>query len=290
MVNYPLRGKSIAMITNLFTIGEVSSRKRISKKALRFYEKIGLIKPFYVNPSTRYRYYSIDQFICLDIIKAARAMGISPKDLKQVMAKRDMTTLAALLDEQGRETIRKIEELTHIVRSMDGIRKAMEYARSSISKKDVYPRWIPKRTVIAKAIKHIASTEDAVLEFSEFDRIMEDNRLINTYEAGMIFKNDGDKGFIPARIFNTVESGEHSNTSIISAIPSGMYLCVCYDQENARRQNMKMTGYLNRHGILPKAVVQIELMNDVFSAESNFFELQVLCTGGKKHRIDSRGR
>ncbi len=81
------------MNKNLFSIGEISAIKGITVKALRFYEKIGLLKPCFINPSNRYRFYSIEQFILIDIIKAARTMDIGPKKLRDVMIHRNMKEL-----------------------------------------------------------------------------------------------------------------------------------------------------------------------------------------------------
>ena len=40
------------------TIGELSKLTGSNIKSLRYYEKIGILKPVYVEPSTKYRYYS----------------------------------------------------------------------------------------------------------------------------------------------------------------------------------------------------------------------------------------
>ena len=42
----------------LYSIGEVSKICNVSKKALRFYDKIGLIAPDYISSENNYRYYS----------------------------------------------------------------------------------------------------------------------------------------------------------------------------------------------------------------------------------------
>ena len=40
-----------------YSIGEVSKLCNVSKKALRFYDEIGIISPDKVSPSNHYRYY-----------------------------------------------------------------------------------------------------------------------------------------------------------------------------------------------------------------------------------------
>lgn len=43
---------------DLLSIGQVSEICRISVKTLRYYDKIGLLKPVYIDSASRYRYYS----------------------------------------------------------------------------------------------------------------------------------------------------------------------------------------------------------------------------------------
>ena len=47
------------------TIGEVAKVKQISIKALRYYEKIGILKPAYCDPDTGYRYYKNEQMLAI---------------------------------------------------------------------------------------------------------------------------------------------------------------------------------------------------------------------------------
>ena len=44
-----------------FTAGEFAAIHGMSKQTLLFYDKIGLIKPAYVDENNRYRYYSAKQ-------------------------------------------------------------------------------------------------------------------------------------------------------------------------------------------------------------------------------------
>ena len=39
------------------SIGAVSKRKGVSIKSLRYYDRIGVLRPAYINKDTNYRYY-----------------------------------------------------------------------------------------------------------------------------------------------------------------------------------------------------------------------------------------
>jgi len=263
------------MEKKLFTIGEISKIKGITRKALRFYEKIGLLKPYRVDPSNRYRYYSIEQFVHVDIIKAARVMDISPMELKAVFKNKDTVELMEFLDSQMEKAARKMDELRQTIRRINAVQKSISNSLASAARKEVYRRQIPPRTIVTLAFDNIASSEAAIIEFSRFDRIIEEHRLINTYESGIVLKT-AENGVIPTQIFNTVEVDEDSDASITSTLPAGEYVCICYNQENAARQSNKISKYCRRNGLSPALILQVELLIDVFSIGPGFVELQML--------------
>lgn len=79
-----------------FSIGEVSKLHHISVQTLRHYDKIGLLKPSYVNEQSKYRYYSVKHFIMLDFIKQCKAMGLTLEEIKVLMD--DYTSIESILN------------------------------------------------------------------------------------------------------------------------------------------------------------------------------------------------
>lgn len=69
------------MKTSYLSIGKVARQKNISIKALRYYDKIGIFVPAYINPQTNYRYYTPDQLPLLDAISLCVNLGIPLKTL-----------------------------------------------------------------------------------------------------------------------------------------------------------------------------------------------------------------
>lgn len=59
----------------MFKISDFSNFSRVSIKMLRHYDQIGLLAPAYVDPSTKYRYYSADQLPRLNRIIALKDLG-----------------------------------------------------------------------------------------------------------------------------------------------------------------------------------------------------------------------
>jgi effector-binding domain-containing protein len=65
----------------MIRIGDFSRIGRISVKALRYYDEIGLLKPVSVDQFTGYRYYSADQLPKLNYIGALKDMGLSLEEI-----------------------------------------------------------------------------------------------------------------------------------------------------------------------------------------------------------------
>ncbi|MGG1942059.1 helix-turn-helix domain-containing protein [Paenibacillus polymyxa] len=91
-----------------FSIGEVSRLKNVTIKALRYYHNIGLLIPAYTNPENGYRYYTINQFIYLDIIKICKQSNVSVKEIKALFAKADTNYLKFYLEQKNEEIHKEI--------------------------------------------------------------------------------------------------------------------------------------------------------------------------------------
>lgn len=70
-----------------FSIGEMSKLNNISIQTLRYYDKIGLLKPKVISEKSQYRYYSIEQFFQMDVIKYYKTLGLSLNEIKKLMGR-----------------------------------------------------------------------------------------------------------------------------------------------------------------------------------------------------------
>ena len=69
----------------LYSIGEVSKICNISKKALRYYDKIGIISPDVVSEENNYRFYSKDTLLFVPVIKYFKQMGFKLDEMKEFL-------------------------------------------------------------------------------------------------------------------------------------------------------------------------------------------------------------
>ena len=65
------------------SIGDFAKITRASVKSLRYYEKLGVLQPAYVDPDTRYRYYLPQQIYRVNLIRMCVEEGMPIEDFKQ---------------------------------------------------------------------------------------------------------------------------------------------------------------------------------------------------------------
>jgi len=73
------------MDNDLMRIGEIAGFFNISAKAIRIYEKMGIIKPVKTDPKTKYRYYSADQVQQLNALLDLKELGFSLAEIKKLL-------------------------------------------------------------------------------------------------------------------------------------------------------------------------------------------------------------
>ena len=117
---------------NLYSIGEVSKIKKVTVKALRYYHKVGILIPKYIDDNTGYRYYSIDQFIHIDIIKGCRALGTSIAELQEIFKDCETEKLLKFLHIKRLQAEENIIKMKEIITNIDSLNSSVESSKELI--------------------------------------------------------------------------------------------------------------------------------------------------------------
>ena len=73
------------MDNDLMRIGELAGFFNVSVKAIRIYEKMGIIKPAKIDTTTKYRYYTADQVQQLNALLDLKEIGFSLAEIKKLL-------------------------------------------------------------------------------------------------------------------------------------------------------------------------------------------------------------
>ena len=98
----------------LYTIGEVSKLIGISSQTLRYYDKIGVVKPAFVNEATGYRRYTYDQINYIDRIKYLQDFGLSLDEIRSSLESNSVDDLVEKLEKHTLTINAEIKRLTEI--------------------------------------------------------------------------------------------------------------------------------------------------------------------------------
>ena len=96
----------------LITVGKLAKLGGITVKTLKHYEKLGLMKPVYIDPLTNYRYYSMDQVKNIYEILSLKDLGLSLGDIQSTW---ERNILKDKLLEVRNNTEKKIAELEELL-------------------------------------------------------------------------------------------------------------------------------------------------------------------------------
>jgi DNA-binding transcriptional MerR regulator len=150
----------------MFRIGDFSRLSRVSVKALRFYDEVGLLKPTYVDRATGYRYYSPVLLSRLNRILAFKELGLTLGEISHLL-EGDLPAerVRELLEKRREELVRSIErererlaEVDAWLQEIDRLGRAPEY---EITIKQIAPRLV-------------ASVRDTISSYADADELFEE--------------------------------------------------------------------------------------------------------------------
>jgi DNA-binding transcriptional MerR regulator len=82
----------------LLSIGEFAHASRLSPKALRLYDELGLLVPAHVDPDTGYRWYAAEQLAPAGKVAALRRIGMPLAGIKRILPLASAEAAAALIE------------------------------------------------------------------------------------------------------------------------------------------------------------------------------------------------
>ena len=152
------------------SIGEFARRSRLSPKALRLYDELGLLEPARVDDDSGYRYYSASQLDRAQLIAALRQLQISLAEIKSIVDLEPDAAAVRITEHwnaiETQHTARR-DLARYLIARMQGRRHVMY---------EVATRDIPARSVLS--VKRSVQGTDGVWAFGkEFISILRNRDL-----------------------------------------------------------------------------------------------------------------
>lgn len=216
----------------LYTIGEVSKLANVSIKALRYYDKIDLFKPAYVDPTTNYRYYKDSQFPHLNLIKSLKYIGAPLQDMKR-MGGLEEDELFAFLTEQELLVRKKLDRLLEIEQMIMKVKERIQKNKTYPVYDEVFLSNEEERRIIQT--KAIEMNPENILNasFSQLKKFVEmtDGFMDNSYGATFTFLpythiGEISYNYIFTPILTDKQVSSFTPDIEVATIPKGQYICI----------------------------------------------------------------
>lgn len=138
-----------------FSIGELAKICGVTPKTLRFYDKLGLLKPALINPQNGYRFYNHWHITRVATIKQLQEIGFSLDGIHAFLETDEcadiIELLSKMLDEQQVSLQREIENLTSKLAAAQSLQSQCAKIKDRVrydDKTGLIFREIPRREIL----------------------------------------------------------------------------------------------------------------------------------------------
>jgi DNA-binding transcriptional MerR regulator len=158
----------------MYKIGDFSQIAQVSVRMLRHYDKLGLLKPEYVDPWSSYRFYTLDQLSRLHRILALRDLGLSLEQVSDLLDDRRaderlyemLQSKQQAIHQQLAEDQARLERVAARLRQIERVHQPIPY--------DIALKTLPAQ--------HIAAVREVVPSIPQMD-VVRDRILRQLYTA-----------------------------------------------------------------------------------------------------------
>lgn len=210
-----------------FTISEFAKLRNININSLRYYEKIGVLRPHYVDEKTGYRYYSPEQVSILDVILLCINFGMPLKELANYINNNNTIDNKELF-----ETGKKIaqQRICDFQMELSKIEYTLRYLNNNQqfnNKTGFYKRKIEQRTIITRTYTgNLTDVRKIEIESGELYNYAQSKKYSPVFPAGLLVNYNGGK--MQLKIFFEILR-EDINDKCVTTIPSGEFQCCQVD-------------------------------------------------------------
>ena len=131
-----------------FTIGEAAKLVGMTAETLRHYDRIGLISPHKTDEWTKYRYYTEEEIVRLNTVRALRCMDLPLEDIRRVLQLNDVDEIVEFLEKTEQKAEEKIAELQSVKVRIGRAKKFYEGKRTDAPSDAPRIRDLPQRVIL----------------------------------------------------------------------------------------------------------------------------------------------
>lgn len=217
-----------------FTISQTAKIVDMTTETLRHYDRIDLVKPCRTDEWTGYRYYSQQEIVRLNTIRALRCMDLTLSEIKEILAYNDFNKIVEALKKAEKCADEKIAELNYSKAKIQRARIFYENKLNGNQTQDtIFIKEYPKRIILLSDTMTKPTLDNLWNYHRHFYNQLPDNLKDEfSFEdlAGIYVQNDQSSLFAVCTRFKQIDN--------IKILPQGKYLCAECTEDN--RQNVTL--------------------------------------------------
>lgn len=278
------------MKNDYYSIGDLSAATGVSIAMLRYYEKVKLLDPAYINKKTGYRYYDVVNFWEVETISICRRLEIP---VKKICEFKKNKSISDLLDYTHHLVIEATKKSRHYSILRDDLLFYENQWRQYLELEQhpgcsVFFKWLPERKAAYVALEELPTeiqNEMRTIQYFELHKQMQE-RLKYTREYhystrvqyGYSLKSSE---FENGNISLDGEWAEIPSLALISdkqiiTLPAGNYICCNAPIFKSDDWVNIMKNYLQDHGFKPQRVYLKSVGIYPYDYTDSLFEVAIL--------------
>ncbi len=211
------------------SVGEISKLCNVSKRTLRYYDEIDLLKPEFQDQETGYRYYTKNQVFIVAVIHDLKTLGFSLQKIKELVHNNNVDQLLNIYHNQKNELEDKIihlkTNLEKILNRIDIFTKvsAVEKNLPSFNAPLFEVKQIAKRNILFTRYKDPFSMESMSIRVKEIQNLAMENKLLIEEPYIIIFHNNYSSPHNTEIEVAAELKGNSKKHNMIRSISQGLY-------------------------------------------------------------------
>lgn len=243
-----------------FSVGEAAKAVHTTSETLRHYDRIGLVKPSKKDEWTNYRYYTEQDIVRLNTVRALQLMDLSLQEIKKVLEYDDLEKIVDFLIQAEKKADEKIAALQYS-------KSKIELAKADYEKKlqeqqnfnGVLLKDLPERVILLSDTLEMPTLDNLWNYLDHFyDKVTPALAAQFTFEdlAGIYTENERSRLFAVCIRYGEIDG--------LKVLPKGKYLCAGCTEEN-RKQVLSEVVRVARteYGVEPRFTIQLIVVSGI---------------------------
>lgn len=258
-----------------FSVGEAAKAVHTTSETLRHYDRIGLVKPSKKDEWTKYRYYTEQDIVRLNTVRALQLMDLPLQEIKKVLEYDNLEKIIDFLTQAEKKADEKIAALQYSKTKIEAAKAS--YERKLQGQQNLcgtFLKDIPERVILLSDTLEVPTLDNLWNYLSHFyEKVTPALKEQFSFEdiAGIYTENEVTRLFAICTHYVNIDG--------LKVLPKGKYLCANCTEENREQQLCELIHIAQtKYGVEPAFMVHLIVISGILQWN---YEVQVYVDGKK---------